>query len=221
MMKRLGVVAIALVFAACGNMGGGNNNGGNGGSGGTGGTGGTGGGGGTGGTGGGGGTGGSGGGAGGVPDYVSGTRIKARVQATPDGAKAFAGFYDNSLAVPCSFNRAADDVLRCLPNTYAYAGVYWGDAGCTAPIAYSTTGCNPTYAQKAEATNSCVDIGYYSTNSRMHILSVAGAYSGAMVWSGTPGSCNPLATPATLSFFLLGSEVAASTLAAGSIELAP
>jgi hypothetical protein len=213
MRNRICLLAIAIVFAACGNMGGNNNGGGASGGTGGGGTGGTGGGG--------GGTGGTGGGSGAAPDYASGTRIKARVQSTADGAKAFAGFYDTSLSTACAFNRAADDTLRCLPTTYAYAGVYFGDSGCTTPIAYSSFGCAPAYAQRAETVSSCVDIGYYSTNARQRIYSITGAYGGAMVWSGMPGACNGSTTPATLSFYTLGSEVAASTFAAGSVDIAP
>ncbi|MGZ3443641.1 MAG: DUF7481 family protein [Polyangia bacterium] len=148
--------------------------------------------------------------------------MKARVQSTADGAKAFAGFYDTSLSIACAFNRAADDTLRCLPAASAYAGTYWGDSGCSTLLAYSTTpGCVPAYAQKAEATNSCVDIGYYSTNARQRIYSVGGLYTNAMIWVGSPGSCNMTTTPATLTFYNVGSEVAASTFAAGSVDIAP
>ncbi len=216
MRKRLGLFVFALALA-CGNLGtGGDNNGGSGGTGG-GGSGGTGGAGG----GGAGGTGGSGGGAGGVPDYVSGTRIKARVQSTPDGAKAFAGFYDSTLATPCTFNRAADDAVRCLPANVAYTGTYWGDSGCTTLIAYSTTGCAATWASKYETTASCVDTGVYTSSARTHVYSIAGAYSGSMVWVGSPASCTMTTPPAGWAFFTLGSEVPASTFSAGSVDIAP
>jgi hypothetical protein len=220
MGKQFCLAAIAIMFAACGNMGGNNNGGGASGGTGGGGTGGTGGGG-TGGSGG-GGTGGSGGGSGGTPDYVSGSRIKSRVLSSPDGAKAFAGFYDSTLAMPCSFNHAADDTLRCLPTNIAYVASYFSDSGCGTPLAYTTTGgCAPAYAQKAETGNSCVDIGYYSTAARQRIYSVAGAYGAAMVWVGSPGSCSMTATPTTLTLYNLGSEVAASTFASGSVDIAP
>ncbi|MCU1280659.1 MAG: hypothetical protein JWM53_4205, partial [bacterium] len=154
--------------------------------------------------------------------YASGTRIKARVQSTPDGAKAFAGFYDSTLTTACSFNRAADDALRCLPATSAYAGTYWGDSGCSTLLAYSSTGgCAPAYAQKSEATASCVDIGFYSTNARQRIYAISGAYTGATVWVGAPGSCTMTATPAAFTFYTLGSEVAPATFATGSVDIAP
>ena len=122
MPRQIGLLLFAIAIG-CGNMSAGSGSGGNGGNGGSGGNGGNGG---TGGNGG-GGTGGNGGGSGGTggggaaePDYVSGSRIKARTISTSDGAKAFAGYYDTQLATPCSFNHAADDTLRCLPPLVAY-----------------------------------------------------------------------------------------------------
>jgi hypothetical protein len=222
MRTRNGLVAFAIIFAACGNMGGGNNGGGA--SGGTGGgaSGGSGGGG-TGGTGGGGsgGTGGS-GGSSVPPDYASGSRIKARVISTGDGAKAFAGYYDSSLSVICGFNRAVDDTLRCLPTTYTYVGSYYSDSGCSTALAYSSMpGCTPTYALKTETTASCLDIGFYPSNSRQRVYSVGSAYGSAMVWSGTPGNCSSSSTPTAFAFYTIGAEVPASTFAAGSVDIAP
>ena len=138
--------------------------------------------GGAGGSGGAGGNGGSGGagGSGGEPDYVSGSRIKARTISTADGAKAFAGFYDTNLSLPCSFNRATDDSLRCLPAVTAYAGTYWGDSNCsTTPLAYSL-GCVSTYASRAESTSTCVDVGGYTNYARTHIYSVGNTFAGTV-----------------------------------------
>ena len=221
MRRSVGLLFACALLVGCGSTSGGSIN--NGGSGGTGGgaSGGSGGGG-TGGSGGGsGGSGGTGGGSGGTPDYVSGSRIKARVQSTADGAKGFAGFYDSQLGVPCAFNHAADDTLRCLPNTYAYVASYFSDSGCATPLAYASFGCAPTYAQKSENSSTCIDVGYYTTNARIRIYSVTSAYTSSTIWSGSPGSCSMSATPATLTFFNIGSEVPASTFSAGSIDNAP
>src|SRR5205823_2204997 len=132
------------------------------------------------------------GGNGGTPDYVSGTRIKARVMSSADGAKAFVGFYDMTLATACAFGRAADDTVRCLPTNAAYVpGSWWSDSGCTTPLAYaSSPGCAVTYLQKSEATSSCVDVGYYSVTARTRIFHVGSTFSGAMMWVGTPASCS-------------------------------
>jgi hypothetical protein len=219
MRKQLAILVCALAVGCGGGMGGGSNNNG-GGSGGTGGgaSGGSGGGG-TGGSGG-GGSGGA-GGSGGTPDYVSGSRIKSRVMSTPDGAKAFSGFYDTQLSVPCSFGHAADDTLRCLPTTYAYVGTFWADSGCTTPVAYSSFGCAPAYATKSDTSTTCVDIGYYGTTARTRIYSISGAYTSSTIWSGSPGSCSMTTPTATFSYYYVGGEVPASTFAAGSIDIAP
>ncbi len=227
MPRQVGILLIAIAFG-CGNMSGtgGNNGVGSGGGGGVGsgggGNGGANGGGGGGGTGGGtggsggGGTGGGGGG-GSEPDYVSGSRIKARVVSSADGAKSFAGFYDTQLGTMCSFNHAADDTLRCLPPLVAYIGSYYSDSGCATPLAYAT-GCAPTYAYKTEAAVTCVDTGYSLGNTRYHVYSIGAAYSGT-VYAGSPGSCNT--TTPSYPVYTIGSEVAASTFAAGSVDNAP
>ena len=202
MRKRVGLFAFALVVA-CGNMGmnvlgDGGGSGGNGGSGGAGGSGGT-------------------GGTGGAPDYTSGTRIKARVISTADGAKAFAGYYDTTLSTACSFQRAADDTLRCLPTTNSYLGTFYADSGCSTPLAYAT-GCAPTYAYQTEATTTCVDTGYGGSSARYHVYTVGAPFAG-QAWSGTPGACNMTTAPYPL--YSVGSEVPASSFAAGSVDIAP
>jgi hypothetical protein len=203
-----------LVFAVgCGNMGSGSGAGGSAGGGG-GGSGGGSAGGGSGGTGGGGS-----GGSGGEPDYVSGSRIKARTISTTDGARAFAGFYDSTLATACSFGRAADDAVRCLPTSTAYAGTYFSDSGCAVPLAYSA-GCADAYAVRAETTNSCVDVGYGAVGTRTHVYPVGAAYAGT-VWAGTPAACNMTPAPASFTLYSLGSEISADTFATGSVDIAP
>jgi len=217
MRNTLGLFVLALAIG-CGNMAGPGNNGGNGGTGGggTGGVGGGSGGGGSGGSGG-GGTGGSGGGSGGTPDYASGSRIKARTISSADGAKAFAGFYDSQLSVACSFVRAADDALRCLPTTVGYMGSYFADSGCATPLAYSA-GCTPTHAYLMETATTCIDVGYNSSNTRYHVYAIGALFTG-QAWAGKPGTCT-MTTPG-YPLYSVGSEVPASNFAAGSVDIAP
>jgi hypothetical protein len=47
---------------------------------------------------------------------ASGTRIKARMLSTADGAKMRVGWFDSSLGMPCSFAHAGDGKLRCIPD---------------------------------------------------------------------------------------------------------
>lgn len=146
--------------------------GGGGGTGGTGGIGGGGGGGGTGGIsggGGGGGIGGIGGGGGIKPDWVNGSRIRARVRTTPDGARALLGWYDAQLKVTCSFVFASDGKTRCLPDYAARPHLgqdYYSDSACTnkislAAVLGSDQCAAPTYAIEQDLTSvSCMPDDY-------------------------------------------------------------
>ena len=68
--------------------------------------------------------------------YKSGSRIKARVFVTPGGAQSFSGWHDTQLDVDCHFRVAADGKIRCIP-TMNTANLYFKDASCTVPLAYS------------------------------------------------------------------------------------
>lgn len=69
-------------------------------------------------------------------DFVSGTRLKARYLDGGEGARAFLGWIDSSLAggagLPCSFFLLADGSHRCLPVS---ATIVYLDATCTSPVA--------------------------------------------------------------------------------------
>jgi hypothetical protein len=80
---------------------------------------------------------GSGSGADPLKHYRSGTRIKARVLTTPDGAKTLHGWRDTTLAIDCYFGTAADGVTRCIPNAPIDQGTYFSDAACTIPVVVS------------------------------------------------------------------------------------
>ena len=74
--------------------------------------------------------------------YKSGSRIKAKVLKTADGAQAFAGFYDTELETDCWFTTASDGKTRCSPSyqvnvstsNYFYSGstcsrrIFWTGA---------------------------------------------------------------------------------------------
>ncbi|MFN7131999.1 MAG: hypothetical protein ACK4N5_07945 [Myxococcales bacterium] len=65
---------------------------------------------------------------------TSGTRLKARVGVSPDGAKVFLGWHDSARNEDCSFVLATDNKLRCLPAGRPSMGRY-ADANCTEPLA--------------------------------------------------------------------------------------
>lgn len=71
----------------------------------------------------------------GYSPLASGTRIKARVGTTADGAKMFLGWFDAERGVDCEFLKAADGQTRCLPvGPSVQAGKLFSDSACTTPV---------------------------------------------------------------------------------------
>ena len=174
----------------------------------------------------GGGGGGSGGGAAGgggstTPDWVSGTRIRARLQTTQDGAKAFLGWYDNQLNINCFAERAADDSGRCLPmdaSILPSSSVnYFSDSGCTESIlvAYATAGCStPLYAYEQVTVSTCSSVSGYDSLVQYHIYPIGQELS--MAYQGSPSSCHAVTFSAGANYSV-GSEVPPATFASVSI----
>ena len=75
--------------------------------------------------------------------YKSGSRIRARVAQTQDGAQMFLGWYDTEFEEPCTLVAAQDLKLRCLPGYVSAAGTFFSDANCSEPLwdVYNPTGC--------------------------------------------------------------------------------
>lgn len=64
--------------------------------------------------------------------YESGTRIRARVGTTPDGAKMFLGWYDTELDINCRFRTLVGPIPRCYPLEAEIAqGWQYLDNDCT------------------------------------------------------------------------------------------
>lgn len=84
--------------------------------------------------------------------YENGTRLVARNYVADDGAKQFKAFYDSEIKTECSFARADDGELRCLPNgpqTLAGTlGARYSDASCTKLVVTAGPACaeKPTHA---------------------------------------------------------------------------
>ncbi len=76
--------------------------------------------------------------------YKSGSRIRARVAKTPDGAQAFMGWFDSQIEQDCTFLSSADGVTRCLPGstliTRAFSGSdtgFFSDSQCQIEVGYT------------------------------------------------------------------------------------
>jgi len=64
--------------------------------------------------------------------YKSGTRLKARVLETGDGAQQFLGWFDSELGVKCEFATAPDGKTRCLPRRHVRPeGLFYLDQDCS------------------------------------------------------------------------------------------
>lgn len=90
---------------------------------------------------------------------VEGTRIKARWVEGPGGQRTFFDWYDTQLAIRCSFRKAADGALRCLPTGYFLPATLtdFADAACTAPVAvYTQPTCSPhPFVIRPDRSNPC------------------------------------------------------------------
>lgn len=66
--------------------------------------------------------------------YVSGSRLRAVIGETPDGAKEFLGWHDKELNIRCFFLwKTADGTERCLPSDLLHS-VYYEDSACSKPV---------------------------------------------------------------------------------------
>jgi hypothetical protein len=179
---------------------------------------------------GGGGAGGSGGGGGvaAPPDWVSGSRLRAQVQTTVDGGKTFVGWYDSMLKTSCYFQRATDDMERCIPSPSVGASApgagthYYSDMGCTTEIPLLGTaqsGCaQPAYATEAVTTTTCSSVAGYPTTSQTKVHNIGTALTALYFKTTTVTTCTAATLQAGYTYYAVDpAEVPPSTLSAGSI----
>jgi len=148
------------------------------------------------------------------------SRIRARLQTTPDGAKGHYGWYDGQLDIACNFYRAADDSERCLPTDWiASSGSVWADAGCSTPLAAAPIGCTPAYVYTFEQTATCSSVSGVASPYRYHVYGGVTPYTGTSYWIGSGGATGCTMEPinATNAYYTFGAEIAASTFAPGNI----
>jgi hypothetical protein len=66
--------------------------------------------------------------------YKSGSRLKAVVGRTPDGAQAWLGWWDDDLGIDCTFQLTDDGEERCIPTRSNGQIQYFTDPGCSQPL---------------------------------------------------------------------------------------
>lgn len=142
--------------------------------------------------------------------YQSGTRIKARMLVTADGAKSFVGWRDTQLGVDCVFAKASDGKMRCLPfGNWTTSSIAYGDSGCTSPVAMFGGCSDPTWVGVVDAT-SC-------SSGKVAIYEVSGEFTGSLFDKSSDGSCSYL--PSLGRYWALRPETPPSTYAEAAEQL--
>jgi hypothetical protein len=151
---------------------------------------------------------------------VDGTRIKARWVEAPGNLRIWAGWYDTALGTPCSFERAADGELRCLPAGYTghfgVSATVWKDAACTIPLwERAADGCPGLPPYIFEFTN----VGCRQRQTRVF---QRGALSPARPYRRGSLGCRPSLDPSTTStFHEIGPEVPPTRFVQGRLVARP
>jgi hypothetical protein len=90
---------------------------------------------------------------------TSGTRLRARYYTGEDGSKQFIGWHDKMRDEDCSFQKAEDGQLRCLPAMGVTA--LYADSACKEPI-FQVSSAQPTTCGAAGAAPVAVYANEYS-----------------------------------------------------------
>lgn len=141
---------------------------------------------------------------------TSGSRIRARIGTTADGSRMFLGWKDTSRNENCSFKRAEDAKVRCLPDTLAKISNYFGGSGCgdqpLGVVTWPDTKClaqDPTYAI-GNPIAGCGD--------EDQLWTVTERYTGTVYLKQDNGSCTNMGSnPNGIIAFKLGTKLAASS----------
>ena len=76
-----------------------------------------------------------------LPDYRSGTRLRARLLTAEGGSALFKGWHDKDLDFDCAFGPAEDSMTRCLPQSRSLND--FADAACANRVVAASPGCVP------------------------------------------------------------------------------
>jgi hypothetical protein len=147
-------------------------------------------------------------------DPTSGSRLKPKYRVADDGAKEYlAGlWYDSQRGEDCSFATAADGVERCLPQGAGFG--FYGDMGCTMPIAAVQSGCAaPKYAVHTVATACGDDLG-------VHVYAAGAPATLTTVYAQSGHSCFAAGTASAsgYTYYSVGAEVAATSFVAAATK---
>jgi phage-related tail fiber protein len=134
--------------------------------------------------------------------YQSGSRIKARMLVTPDGAKSFLAWRDTQRNEDCEFLPTADGKYRCLPGSMnsAWLGGLYSDSGCTVPLAQGLACSTISYLRTGSVCLTAFDVRIF------HAIPWTGTAYYTLSSSGC-SSANQIAPNSSLSYFIAGAEI--------------
>lgn len=126
-------------------------------------------------------------------------KVQQRFYESSDGARMFAGFYDNDLGSDCFFVQdAAKSSAKCVPSSVG-ANTYYGDAACTLPRTQFRRGCVvPKYTTRI--TRSC---SYVSTIPEIYLT---GPLTGGTLYTNF-GTCTATTPAADQSYYSVGTAL--------------
>ena len=106
------------------------------------------------------------------------------------------GWHDSRLGVDCSFRRADDGVIRCLP-AQASLGIIFSDPGCTVHVSWTDIGQPaPRYANE-----------FFASPDRYRVYQAGAPHAGPL-YMGRPGLCTDETKRLVYyTFYARGSEV--------------
>jgi hypothetical protein len=149
---------------------------------------------------------------------ASGDRIRVVTREHGDGSSEFLRLHDTDFTETCTFSRAGDGVLRCLPvvdgSPFAEGAVRYSDKLCATPIAQmAAAGVEPPPYMRAlvPAADACV-----GTVSEFHVLGAQVPIAPeTLIFQLVDGVCTGLAAPAT-DFFAITEALPAAAFVEGT-----
>jgi len=172
----------------------------------------------------------SGGGAGGMGSEPSacgstsnagGSRVKLKLAVTAEGDERALGFHDTELDIDCAYQRVADGVGRCLPEsirtyTVGSPGVYFREAACTGtPVhQFGDEACPAEYllVYEPDASDACAE-----AQPRLFARGAAIDASAAMLYALNGDACQNATLEPTAMLFERGEEQDLASYAAGQL----
>lgn len=132
--------------------------------------------------------------------YQSGTRIKAKMLVTSDGAKSWNGWRDTLLGLDCNFLLASDGQMRCLPTAVSVGiGAYYLDASCINEVGYTSSTCGvPEFALVMTSSSGCIKYSMAIYRPTKH--------TGDVYSKASDGTCSKASLGTSTLFLNLGQE---------------